>query len=105
MLTSMKDGKTGCHQKTLNRLVKFIEEFKTLNFVGDQQMEAELERVKQEYLTTSAEAYRDNGAAEQRLRQGLQGLASFARNLSNEEAQELIDQFGQVGRRKISLAA
>jgi hypothetical protein len=27
MLASMKDGKTGVHQKTLNRLVKFIDEF------------------------------------------------------------------------------
>src|SRR5690606_12363782 len=35
MLGSMRSGKTqGVHQKTFNRLVKFIDEFKSLNFAG-----------------------------------------------------------------------
>ena len=73
MLESMRTGKTGVHQKTLNRLVRFIDEFKQLNFVGDQQMEAQLERVRQEFLPRSAEDYRDDEAARARLQQGLEG--------------------------------
>ncbi len=71
MLESMRTGKTGVHQKTLNRLVRFIEEFKQLNFVGDHEMEAQLERVRQEFLLRTAEDYRDDGVARDRLQQGL----------------------------------
>ena len=47
MLTSMRSGKTdGVHQKTLNRLVKFIDDFKSLNFAGDNEMEQQLDRVR-----------------------------------------------------------
>ncbi len=59
----MQFGKTGVHQKTLNRLVRFIDEFKQLNFVGDRQMEAELDRVRQEFLSRTTEEYRDSNAA------------------------------------------
>jgi hypothetical protein len=105
MLQSMNTGKTGCHQKTLNRLVNFIDQFKSLNFVNDAEMEQQLEHVRQEFLTRSAEEYRDNPDAERDLREGLKGLAGYARNLSHEEARELVSQFGQMGRRRISLAA
>lgn len=105
MLDSMTTGKTGCHQKTLNRLVRFIDEFKTLNFVGDREMEEQLERVRQEFLTRAAEEYRDDAVAGHRLQEGLRGLADFARNLTGEDARELVEQFGQMGRRRISLAA
>src|SRR5437867_6640274 len=100
MLESMRSGKTGVHQKTLNRLVRFIDEFKRLNFVGDRQMEAELDRVRQEFLSRTAEEYRDSNAAAQQLQQGLQGLAGFARQLAEQDAYELVQQFGEMGRRK-----
>ena len=40
MLDSIKTSETGVHQKTLNRLVRFIDQFKSMNFVGDQEMAA-----------------------------------------------------------------
>src|SRR5512137_2203470 len=63
MLESIRTGKTGVHQKTLNRLIRFIDEFKQLNFVGDREMEGQLERVRQEFLLRSAEDYRDDTGA------------------------------------------
>ena len=105
MLESMRTGKTGVHQKTLNRLVRFIDEFKQLNFVGDQQMEAELDRVRQEFLSHSAEDYRDDGVARTRLQEGLQALANTARQLAQQDATELVQRFGSLGIRKLNLAA
>jgi len=103
MLESMRTGKTGVHQKTLNRLVRFIEEFKQLNFVGDREMEAQLERVRQEFLLRSAEDYRDDGAAKVRLQQGLAGLATAARELARQDAVELVERFGAMGQRRFHL--
>lgn len=105
MLTSMKDGKTGVHQKTLNRLVRFIDEFKTLNFAGDREMEAQLERVRQEFLARTAEDYRDNEYARERLEQGLSNLANTARDMARQDSQTIVERFGQMGVRKFHLAA
>ena len=105
MLESMRSGKTGVHQKTLNRLVTFIDEFKSLNFVGDQEMETALERVRQEFLTRSAEEYRDSQYARERLQQGLQGLADTARQLAKQDAKEIVERFGALGQRKFHLVA
>ena len=105
MLESMQTGKTGVHQKTLNRLVKFIDEFKQLNFAGDQVMEAELERVRQAFLNRSAEEYRDSGFAQTQLKQGLQGLADRARQLAEQDNREIVERFGNLGQRRLCLAA
>lgn len=105
MLESMRTGKTGVHQKTLNRLIRFIGEFKQLNFVGDHQMEERLERVRQEFLVRSAEDYRDDGAARSRLEQGLEALAQTARDLAQQDNRELVERFGQLGHRRLHLAA
>ena len=105
MLESMRSGKTGVHQKTLNRLIRFIDEFKKLNFVGDQQMESELERVRQEFLVRTADEYRENRPACQGLQEGLRDLASMARELAQKESHELVTRFGQMGQRKFHLAA
>jgi hypothetical protein len=105
MLECMRTGKTGVHQRTLNRLVRFIDEFKQLNFVGDQQMEAELERVRQEFLTRSAEDYRDEAFARTRLQEGLQALSDTARQLAQQDATELVQRFGSLGVRRFNLAA
>ncbi len=105
MLRSMRSGKTGTHQRTLNRLVRFIDEFKQLNFVGDQEMEAQLDRVRQEFLQRTAEDYRNDPGAQNRLQQGLQGLAQFARELAKQDTRELVERFGQMGQRKFHLAA
>ncbi len=100
MLASMRDGKTGVHQKTLNRLVKFIDEFKALNFVGDRQLEEELERVKREFLSQNAEEYRDDDHARQRLQSGLTALADTARTMARQDNREIVERFGQLGVRR-----
>jgi flagellar biosynthesis/type III secretory pathway chaperone len=106
MLQSISDGKTdGVHQKTLNRLTRFIEQFKQMNFANDAVMEEQLERVRQELLTRSAVDYRDNAKAQRTLRQGLSALADKARELSKADATELVQRFGQLGRRRFNLAA
>ena len=105
MLTSISSSETGVHQKTLNRLVRFIEQFKQMNFANDVEMERQLERVRTELLSKSAEEYRDNSTARLRLTNGLQQLASHARQLARQDAGELVERFGELGRRKFQLAA
>ncbi len=105
MLESMRAGKTGVHQRTLNRLVRFIDEFKKLNFAGDREMESELERVRQEFLNRTAEEYRDSEFAREKLQQGLQNLADTARELAQQDAREIVERFGNLGQRRMHLAA
>ena len=97
MLQSINGCETGVHQKTLNRLVRFIEQFKSLNFANDQVMEQQLENVKKELLTKTAEEYRDSAVARARLKQGLSQLANQARNLARQDATELVQRFGELG--------
>lgn len=106
MLESMSEGKTrGVHQKTLNRLVRFVDQFKLLNFAGDREMEEQLEQVRQEFLSRTAEEYRDSAAAQAKLRAGLGKLRDTARELAAQDAQEVVERFGQMGRRRFKLAA
>jgi len=105
MLSSINGCETGVHQKTLNRLVRFIDQFKSMNFVNDRVMEQQLERVKGELLTKSAEEYRDSAVARARLKSGLSQLTNQARNLARQDATELVNRFGELGRRKFNLAA
>lgn len=106
MLASMHGGKTaGVHQKTLNRLLNFIDEFKSLNFAGDIEMEAQLEQVRRQYLERSAESYRDSSTATRSLEAGLTDLRNHARDLASQDARDLVDRFGQMGRRKLQLAS
>lgn len=105
MLHSINHSETGVHQKTLNRLVKFIEQFKQMNFVNDTEMEQQLENVRKELLSKTAEEYRDSSRARNRLVNGLSALANQARELAKQDATELVQRFGQVGVRKFNLAA
>lgn len=105
MLQSFRQGKTGVHQKTLNRLVGFIEQFKALNFAGDAELEARLEEVRKAFLSKTAEEYRDDSKARQRLNQGIQQLADTARQMAGQDAQEIVQRFGQLGARRFHLAA
>jgi len=106
MLQSISDGKTdGVHQKTLNRLVRFIEQFKQLNFANDTEMERQLETVRRELLSRTASEYRDSAQAQRKLRQGLGALAEKARELARADATELVQSFGEMGRRRFHLAA
>jgi hypothetical protein len=105
MLASMQTGETGVHQKTLNRLVKFIDQFKQMNFLNDTEMEDQLDRVRRELLSKTAEEYRDSKSARRGLSEGLARLGEEARKLAQADAKELVQRFGEVGRRKFHLAA
>jgi hypothetical protein len=106
MLASINEGKTeGVHQKTLNRLVRFIEQFKAMNFANDTEMETQLEKVRRELLSRTAADYRDSAHAQRQLRQGLNALAGKARELVQADATDLVQRFGQLGRRRFNLAA
>ncbi|NQT93235.1 MAG: hypothetical protein HQ559_10775, partial [Lentisphaerae bacterium] len=105
MLASFRDGKSGVHQRTLNRLVSFIDQFKALNFAGDQDLEARLEEVRKQFLTRTADEYRDDDKARVRLAQGIKNLADAAREMARADAQEIVERFGQMGRRRFNLAA
>ena len=105
MLQSINGCETGVHQKTPNRLVRFIDQFKHLNFANDTVMEQQLENVKKELLTKTAEEYRDSAVARARLKNGLSQLANQARSLARQDATELVQRFGELGRRKFNLAA
>ena len=91
--------------KTLNRLVRFIEQFRQMNFANDTDMERQLEAVRQELLTRSAEEYRDSASARQTLVRGLTHLREEARQLATADTTALVQRFGQLGRRKFNLAA
>lgn len=106
MLQSISDGKTdGVHQKTLNRLTRFIDQFQQMNFANDAEMAAQLEKVRGELLTRTAAEYRDSAHAQRKLRSGLSALAGKARELAQADTTELVQQFGQLGRRRFHLAA
>lgn len=106
MLQSITGGKTdGVHQKTLNRLVNFIDQFKQMNFANDVVMERQLETVKKELLTRSAVEYRDSRTAQRKLKDGLTALADKARELAKADTAQLVQQFGQLGKRRFHLAA
>ena len=105
MLTSIQTSETGVHQKTLNRLTRFIDQFKQLNFANDTEMERQLEQVKRELLSRTAEEYRDSRKAKTNLVNGLTQLADHARQLAKQDATELVQRFGSLGVRKFNLAA
>ena len=93
------------HQKTLNRLIRFIDHFRELNFVNDREMEEQLQVVRDEFLSRNAGVYRENTAARMDLVSGLQDLREKAQELTHQDAQELVQSFGQMGVRRFSLAA
>jgi hypothetical protein len=105
MLHSIAGNEKGVHQKTLNRLVNFIEQFKQMNFANDTVMERQLEQVRRELLSKTAEDYRADASATATLVDGLSQLADQARQLARQDTSELLGRFGEIGRRKFHLAA
>ncbi len=105
MLNAIESSESGVHQKTLNRLVRFIDHFKQMNFVNDQEMEVQLDQVRKDLLTRTAEEYRDSSIARTRLVNGLNRLADKAKELTNADAIHLVENFGGMGKRKFILAA
>ncbi len=106
MLGSMRNGSTGgVHQKTLNRLLKFIDEFKNLNFAGDSRLEELLGNARDELLSIPAGEYRDNPAALEALEDGLGQLGREAGRLASGDAGEIIGRFGRMGVRRLRMSA
>lgn len=95
----------GVHQKTLNRLVEFIDNFKQMNFAGDQELERLLDEARTQLLSKTAAEYRDDRLARTKLQDGIRQLADAAMNLAKEDTSELVGRFGQLGVRKFQLAA
>jgi hypothetical protein len=105
MLQSINTSETGVHQKTLNRLVRFIDQFKAMNFANDSEMDAQLESVRKELLGRTAEEYRNSEFAREQLVNGLEALRNRASALARENASHLVQRFGELGKRKFNLAA
>ena len=78
VLATIDGSENGVHQRTLNRLTTFIDSFKSLNFAGDQQLEATLEKFRRDLLQRSAEDYRNDSGAMASLTDGLQRLRENA---------------------------
>ena len=106
MLASMKSGKTeGVHQKTLNRLLGFIDSFKSMNFAGDEALETMLAQARRDLLSHTAEEYRDSVSAQVQLTAGLKKLGDEARRMATQESREIVERFGKLGARRFTLAA
>jgi hypothetical protein len=99
------DGTGSVHQKTLNRLIRFVDHFRQLNFMDDQEMEQQLEGVRSELLLRTAGEYRDSISARRQLVRGLEALRDRAGELAREDATHLVEGFGQLGNRRFTLAA
>ena len=102
VLETIDGSVTGVHQRTLNRLKSFIDSFRSLNFAGDQQLEATLEKFRRELLTRSAEDYRNDRDAMFSLTEGLTRLRESAVQLARSDARDVISRFGQMGARKLA---
>ena len=105
VLATIDGSENGVHQRTLNRLTTFIDSFKSLNFAGDQQLEATLERFRRDLLTRSAEDYRNDSTAMASLTDGLQRLRENAVQLARSDVREVLARFGQMGARKLAVAS
>jgi hypothetical protein len=94
------------HQRTLNRLEDFIGRFRSLNFAGDEELEATLDRFREDLLDRSAEDYRNDRHARDQLMAGLGRLRETAVELAGSDAQEIAARFGSgsLGRRKLAVA-
>ncbi len=102
VLATIDGSENGVHQRTLNRLSTFIDSFRSLNFAGDQQLEATLEKFRRDLLQRSAEDYRNQPGAMTSLTEGLNRLRDSAVQLARSDAREIISRFGQMGVRKFA---
>lgn len=104
VLATIDESKHGIHQRTLNRLASFIESFRSLNFAGDQQLEATLERFRRDLLHRSAEDYRNDPGAMASLTDGLNRLRENAVSMVRSDARDVLARFGQLGERRLAAA-
>ena len=102
VLATIDSSENGVHQRTLNRLTTFIENFRSLNFAGDQALEQTLERFRRDLLKRSAEDYRNQPGAMASLTEGLQRLRENAVQLARSDARDVVSRFGQQGTRRLA---
>jgi hypothetical protein len=102
VLATIDGSENGVHQRTLNRLTTFIDSFRSLNFAGDQQLEATLEKFRRDLLQRSAEDYRNDSTAMASLTDGLSRLRENAVQLARSDVREVLARFGQMGTRKLA---
>ncbi len=102
VIATIEGSENGVHQRTLNRLASFIDNFRSLNFAGDQQLEATLEKFRRDLLNRSAEDYRNNSGAMSDLTTGLNRLRESAVQLARGDAGDLLSRFGQMGTRRFA---
>jgi hypothetical protein len=105
VLATIDSSEHGVHQRTLNRLTSFIENFRSLNFAGDEQLESTLEDFRRELLSRSAEDYRKDSSAMTSLTDGLSQLREHAVQLANRDARDVLSRFGQMGARHLTAVA
>ena len=87
VLQTIDGSDHGVHQRTLNRLTTFIDNFRSLNFAGDQQLEQTLERFRRDLLQRSAEDYRNDPGAMTTLTDGLNRLEAQHAGFLNKDYQ------------------
>ncbi|MCP5544835.1 MAG: hypothetical protein H7A49_13115 [Akkermansiaceae bacterium] len=102
VLATIDSSENGVHQRTLNRLTTFIDNFRSLNFAGDQQLEQTLERFRRDLLQRSAEDYRNDPGAMTTLTDGLNRLRESAVQLARADARDIVARFGQMGGRRLA---
>ena len=102
VLATIDGSEHGVHQRTLNRLSSFIAGFRSLNFAGDSQLEATLEKFRHDLLTRSAEDYRNSPGAMTSLTDGLSKLRETAVRMARGDAREVVARFGRMGERKLA---
>lgn len=102
VLATIDGSENGVHQRTLNRLTTFIDSFRTLNFAGDKQLEATLEKFRRDLLQRSAEDYRNDSGAMASLTDGLNRLRQNAVQLARSDARDVLANFGQMGGRRLA---
>lgn len=102
VIATIEGAESGVHQRTLNRLSSFIENFRSLNFAGDGQLESTLEKFRRDLLNRSAEDYRNNSGAMNDLTAGLNRLRESAVQLARGDAGDVLSRFGQMGTRRFA---
>ena len=105
VLTTIDGSENGVHQRTLNRLTTFIDNFRSLNFAGDAQLEQTLERFRRDLLNRTAEEYRNRPGAMDSLTDGLSRLRENAVQLVRQDARDIVSRFGQQGTRRLAAAS
>lgn len=104
VLATIEGSEGGVHQRTLNRLTAFIENFRSLNFAGDGQLETTLERFRAQLLQRSAEDYRNDPGAMRSLTDGLNRLHDAALAMARSDGREVLAGFGRLGGRRLAVA-